>query len=79
MKPEGYQEAIFEAKPVEKVAVPMVVTVSRSVLLAAIRANGINVPADAEVTFYVPGGGDYSSTAVELNDKEQVVSVRWKE
>lgn len=57
---------------------PMIVTVSRSTLIAAIRDAGIDVPPNAEVTFRVPGGGDYSSTDVELDDKEQVISVRYK-
>lgn len=78
MKPEGYQPAIFEEQPLEKRKTPMVILVSRSTLLAAIRDAGIDVPSNAEVTFRVPGGGDYSSTDVALDDREQVISVRYE-
>lgn len=83
MKPEGYREAIFKEKTVEDPPrrTPMIVTVDRSTLLAAIRDAGIDIPKQASaisVTFRVPGGGDYSSCDVELDDNEQVISVRYE-
>lgn len=81
MKPEGYREAIFKERPVQERKTPMVIIVDRSTLLAAIRDAGIDIPKQASaisVTFRVPGGGDYSSTDVELDDKEQVISVRYE-
>lgn len=56
---------------------PMIIQVTRSTLLAAIRQSGIEVPDDAEVTFRVPGGGDYSNMDVELDNSSTFVSVRY--
>lgn len=67
----------FEERPAAG-KMPMIVRVTRSALLAAIRMEGIEVPCDAKVTFYVPGGGDYSNTHVELDDTDQVISVRYE-
>lgn len=71
-----YKGPIFEEH--ESGKRPMIVVVSRSTLIAAIRDAGIKVPVDADVTFRVPSGGDYSGVDVELDDKEQVISVRYE-
>lgn len=60
---------------------PMVVRVTRSLLLQAIRDAGIDLPHSVNavsVTFMVPGGGDYSNCQVDLDDDQQVVSVRYE-
>lgn len=69
----------FEEKEVPRPpdSTPMIVVVTRSVLIRAIREAGIDVPDNAQVTFQVPGGGDYSNCEVDLDDEEQVVSVRY--
>ena len=67
----------FEERPVGG-KMPMIVRVTRSALLAAIRMEGIDVPSNAKITFHVPDGGDYSNTEVELDDTDQVISVRYE-
>ncbi len=57
---------------------PMIVRVTRERLLQAIRDAGIDIPNNAKVTFFVPGGGDYSNTHIDLDDNEQIVSVRYE-
>ena len=40
------------------------------------------IPEDAEVTIMVPGGGDWSSTALEVgfdSKAPQAIEIRWKE
>jgi hypothetical protein len=34
-------------------------------------------PAGAKVFIHVPGGGDYSSTDLDVDGNEQVVQVQW--
>ena len=37
------------------------------------------IPDRADITFQVPGGGDWSGQAVNVDDEEQVISVSWEE
>jgi hypothetical protein len=61
---------------------PMIMNLGRSHLLWIVNrqldAEGKpNLPPETEVTFEVPGGGDYSSCSVSLDDREQVLTFRW--
>jgi len=37
------------------------------------------IPKDAEVTFQVPGGADWSGMAIDIDDKECAIQVTWEE
>jgi len=61
---------------------PMIMNIGRSHLLWIVNrqldAEGKpNLPPETEVTFEVPGGGDYSGCSVSLDDREQVLTFRW--
>jgi len=51
--------------------------VTRTDILCAMRAKGINVPDDADVIVRVPGGGDWSN--MDLHVHEAPVIVRFSE
>ena len=74
----------YAGKP-EKHSIPMILEVSKSLLLETInrerqRTHQDPIPVNhCEVTVRVPGGGDWSNTDLDLNDQEQVIQVRWKE
>lgn len=68
--------AQFEVVP-ESAKVPMAIHITRQVLLDAVRASGIDIPEDAQVTFRVPGGGDYSNCDVDLDEDHQKVTIRY--
>lgn len=68
---------VFHEEPV-KGKTPMIVRVTASSIITAIRDAGIDIPGDARVTFHVPSGGDYSGMDVDLNEHEQVISVRYE-
>lgn len=42
------------------------------------RAHQIAIPANARVTVHVPGGGDWSSTALDI-DKDTPLRIEWEE
>jgi hypothetical protein len=46
-------------------------------LLAMLAKQGQRIPSDAKITFHVPGGGDYSNMAIDIDD-EKPVYVEWK-
>ncbi|OXE37512.1 MAG: hypothetical protein CGW95_00950 [Phenylobacterium zucineum] len=46
-------------------------------ILALLRTSGIDVPPTAKVTFYVPGGGDYSNETLDV-DRDNPVTVSWQ-
>ena len=54
------------------------ITLSRDALLLMLRDAGIEVPASAEVTVMVPGGADWSNTALHIDD-DAPVKVRFSE
>ena len=39
--------------------------------------NIADLPDNAEVTFYVPGGGDWSNTSIDITD-EYPIRISWK-
>lgn len=62
---------------------PMKMTVSRSDLLQLInlqlkREGKPELPQNAQIVVKVPGGGDWSGEYLDLDDKEQVIDLRWK-
>lgn len=76
MKPEGYREPILREESVET-KIPRVVLIGRHHIVRILKDEGIDIPPDASISFRVPSGGDYSGCDVELDDKQQVISVRY--
>lgn len=57
--------------------------IAKSDLLELINAQLQNqgdpeLPANTEISVHVPGGGDYSNTDLELDDREVKLTLRWK-
>lgn len=48
-------------------------------LMAAFQMWGISVPDNARITMQVPGGGDWSNTAIELGDDVATLDINWEE
>lgn len=42
-----------------------------------LRKDGYEIPDKATVTFTVPGGGDWSNCALDLDDEDQPIEVTW--
>lgn len=51
--------------------------ITGAMLITLLREAGHPIPRDATVHFTVPGGGNWSNTAVEV-DQEYPISVEWK-
>lgn len=66
-------------------SVPMILKITKSDLLEMVnrelqRQRDTPVPVNlCEVTVPVPGGGDWSNTNLDLDDREAVIEIRWKE
>lgn len=52
---------------------------SRYDLLNMARKAGHVIPDFASVEFYVPGGGDWSNTAIDIDDDDNPVVISWTE
>lgn len=52
------------------------VTLAREDVIKLLRGTGCNVPEDAQVKFHVPGGGDYSNMALDV-DESSPIEVEW--
>lgn len=52
--------------------------ITRWDLLNMVRKAGHVIPDDALVEFYVPGGGDWSNTAIDI-DESNPISISWRE
>lgn len=53
------------------------ITLTGSDIIELLRLAGHKVPERAEVSFHVPGGGDYSNMAVDVEEESPVV-IRWE-
>lgn len=51
---------------------------SEKALCDLLRAQGIDIPHDAEVSVYVPGGGDWSHTDLDICE-DTPVKITWVE
>lgn len=63
---------------------PMIMQVGRSHLLWLINKQLMEegkpeLPPETEVTFKVPGGGDFSNEEVSLNNQGQILTFRWRQ
>lgn len=78
------RKPIFQEKPVEQMT-PMILRVPKSLLLQVVneeraRSRQEPIPVNlCEVSVYVPGGGDWSNTNLELDDEAQAIEIRWKQ
>ena len=78
------RKPLFTETPVEQ-QTPMILRVPKSLLLQVIneervRARQTPLPVNqVEVTVRCPGGGDWSSSDIELNDDEQAIEIRWRQ
>ena len=54
------------------------IKINRDSILGFLRDHGVNAPDNCSVTFTVPSGADWSSTAVDVDD-EYPITVSWKE
>lgn len=53
-----------------------VATVDRKALLDLLNSSGAGIPENAEIYFQVPGGADWSNTAIDI-DAENPVRIEW--
>jgi hypothetical protein len=68
---------IIESKVVrteKRIQIELGFTVIRRLL----EQEGVIIPSDAKITVQVPGGGDWSNTELDVDDKNPVV-VEWVE
>lgn len=76
MKQKGVPDFIVTEDPIGPV--PRSVRITKSQLVDLLIKEGLLIPSNATVTFKVPSGGDYSGVAVEMDNKEQIITVRYE-
>lgn len=62
---------------VQELKVTKKITLTGAEIRDLIRTLGVKVPADATISVYVPGGGDWSHSDLDIN--EHPVTIVWKE
>jgi len=73
----------FEEKPV-RANMPVILSLDKSALLAAINMARDNdqlepIPPNAEISVFVPGGGDFSNMQLEVGEhNDPKLDIRWE-
>lgn len=64
---------------------PMIMQLSPTLIIHAINAaldaegrSDEHIPIDATLSVHVPGGGDWSNTDLELDERDRPLEIRWE-